>query len=157
MKSKPLISNDLLEFIESGLSITVATRDGELQPNGAMAWAAQVDPDRAHLTVFLYEKAAESVLRELESHPEIAVLFEKPSNHHGCQIKGIFESTRAGRPAERAIVERQRAGFFADLDGLGIPSAMYAGWKFWPCRALYLRATQFFEQTPGPGAGEPLR
>ena len=157
MTARRLISDELADFLESGLSINVATRDDELQPEGAMAWAARVHDDRSHLTVFLHEKSGRAMLRNLKVHPEIAIVFDQPTSHRACQVKGRFVSTRRGKAAERAEVERQLDGFFMDLEAIGIPRAMAAAWKIWPCVAIEMRVTQLFEQTPGPGAGEPLR
>jgi len=155
--STPPISDPLACFLEHGLSITVATRDDELQPDGATAWAALVDGDRTHLTVFLYEKAVPPVLRNLEQHSEIAVLFDRPTEHRACQLKGRFVSSRPGRAAERSQVERQVEAFREELEAIGIPRAMTAGWSYWPCVAIRFRVERLFEQTPGPGAGEPMR
>jgi hypothetical protein len=52
---------------------------------------------------------------------------------------------------------RQVEGFATDLEQIGFPRAMTAGWKAWPCMALEVHVSQLFEQTPGPGTGEPLR
>jgi hypothetical protein len=155
--SRTLISDELAAFLESGLSITAASRDAELQAEGACAWASRVHPDRAHLTLFLYEKAVTPFLRNLETHPEIAALFDQPTTHRACQVKGVFVSSRRGRAAERAEIERQVDGFRRELEGIGIPRALTVGWKIWPCVAVQVRVTQLYEQTPGPGAGEPLR
>jgi hypothetical protein len=152
-----LISDELAGFLESGISINIATRDDELQPDGAVAWAVRVHEDRAHLTLFLHKEAAAALMRNLKSHPEIAVAFDRPTTHRACQVKGRMVSTRPGKAAERTEVERQIEGFFADLEGIGIPRGMVAGFKTWPCVAIQMRVTELFEQTPGPGAGEPLR
>jgi hypothetical protein len=152
-----VISEPLATFLESGLSINVATRDGELQPDGEVAWAVRVHDDRVHLTVFLYEKAAPAMLRNLQRHPEIALALDQPTSHRACQVKGRFVSARRGRTTERAEVERQVNGFFTELEAIGIPPAMVTGFKTWPCVAIEVRVTQLFEQTPGPGTGEPLR
>lgn len=152
-----MVSEELATFLESGLSITVATRDGEMQPDGALAWAARVHDDRTHLTLFLYEKAAKEMLRNLKAHPLIAIAFDRPTTHRACQVKGVYLSSRRARAAERAVVERQVEGFAADLEGIGIPRAMTAGWATWPCTAFEMRVTELYEQTPGPGAGEPLK
>jgi hypothetical protein len=157
MKGPPLITDHTARFLESGLSITVATRDGALQANGAGAWAARVHGDRARITVFLYDDAARGMLDNLDSHPEIAVLFDQPTSHRACQVKGVYLSSRRARATERALVARQVEGCAAELEAIGIPRAMMAGWKTWPCAAIELRVTHLFEQTPGPGAGEPLR
>jgi hypothetical protein len=155
--AKRLISDDIAGFLESGLSINVGTCDDDLQPDGAVAWAARVHDDRAHLTLFMHKEAAQAMLRNLTVHPEIAIAFDCPPTHRACQVKGRFVSTRAGKPAERTEVERQVDHFGADLEAIGIPRAMVAGWKVWPCVALEVRVTELFEQTPGPGTGEPLR
>ena len=157
MEGKTLISDELAAFLQSGLAIMAATRNGELEPDGAWAWAVRVHDDRAHLTAFLYEDAARELLRNLEKHPEIALDCDLPTTHRACQVKGRFVSSRPAREAERAEVERQVEAFVADLEAIGIPRAMTAVWKTWPCTALELRVTKLFEQTPGPGAGEPLR
>jgi hypothetical protein len=151
------IPDELATFLESGLSIVVATRDGALQPDGAVAWAARVHDDRRRMTVFLHEQAVREMLANLESHPEIALDFDRPTSHRACQVKGLHVRARRARASERALVERQVHAFAADLEAIGIPLAMTAGWNTWPCMALELRVTQLFEQTPGPGTGEPLR
>lgn len=150
------ISEELVAFVEGGLSITVACRDGELRPDGAPACAARVHDDRAHVTLYVHEKAAPPLLRKLEEHAEIAVLFDRPTSHRAIQLKGRFVSSRRARVAERAEVERQLAGFVRELETIGIPPAMSAGWQSWPCVAVVFRITDCFEQTPGPGAGERL-
>jgi len=154
-KTSP-ITPELADFLESGLAITVATRDDELWPHGAWAWAARVHADHTHLTLFLYEEAAVAMLRNLEAHPEIAFVLDRPTTHRACQVKGLFVSSRRGRKQERAEVERQVDSLRRDLEEIGIPPAMTAEWKHWPCTAVRIRITQLFEQTPGPGAGEPM-
>lgn len=151
------IPDELAEFLESGLSIVVATRDGEMQPDGAAACAVCVHDGGAGLTVFLYADAAKQMLRNLRSHPEIALDLDLPTSHRACQVKGVYVSSRRARAAERPEIERQLEAFITDLEAMGIPRTMMAGWKAWPCTALEVRVTQLFEQTPGPGTGEPLR
>jgi hypothetical protein len=152
----PRIGDELAAFLESGLAITIATRDADLQPDGAWAWAARVHEDRTHLTVFLHEKGAEAMLRNLTVHPEIAVALDLPSSHRACQVKGRFVAARRARPAERARVERQVEAFVADLESIGVGRELTAAWTCWPCAALKIRVAQLFEQTPGPGTGEPM-
>jgi len=154
---RSLISGELAGFLESGLSINVGTCDDTLQPDAVVAWAVQVHDDGARLTVFMHEQAARAMLQNLARQPRIAIAFDRPTSHRACQVKGTFVSTRRGKASERGLVERQVDGFFADLEGIGIPRAMSSGWKIWPCAAIELQVTEIFEQTPGPGAGEPLR
>jgi hypothetical protein len=154
---KVAISSELAEFLESGLSVILATRDSELQPDGAAAYAVRVHDDGTRLSVYLHEEAADRMLRNLKAHPEIAIDLDLPTSHRACQVKGVYVSSRAAREPERALIDRQVEGFAADLEEIGIPRAMTAGWQAWPCAVLEVRVTELYEQTPGPGAGEPLR
>ena len=156
MTVKPLISDELAAFIESGLSINVGTRNSELEPDGVIAWAARVHDDRAQITIYLHRDAAEAMVRNLRVHPEIAVLLERPTSHIACQVKGSFVSSRPAKASERAEVEKQADKFCAELEAIGIPRTLTGGSQIWPCAAIQMRATQLFAQTPGPGAGEPL-
>ncbi len=157
MQTKSLVSEANAEFLESGLSITVACRDADLEPEGGLAWAASVHEEADRLTLYLYEAAGRDLLKHLESQPAIAILFDQPMTHRACQVKGTFLSSRPARADERAEVERQVEGFILQLEGIGIPRAMCAGWLTWPCLAFDVRIEQLFEQTPGPGTGGPLK
>lgn len=157
MPTDTRISSELAGFLESGLSVVVGTRDGKLEPDGAVAWAVRVHEGGGRLSVFLHEIAAREMLRNLKLHPEIAIDLDQPTSHRACQVKGIYLASRRARPDERALVVRQLEGFAADLEAIGIPRPMTAGWRIWPCMALEVRVTQLFEQTPGPGTGGPLR
>ena len=157
MTPDPRISTELAEFLQSGLSVVVGTRNGDLDPDGAVAWAIRVHEGGDQVTVFLHEIAAREMLRNLKSHPGIAIDIDQPTSHRACQVKGVYLSSRRARPEERALVHRQLEGLATDLEAIGIPRPMTTGWKVWPCMALEVRVTQLFEQTPGPGTGGPLR
>jgi hypothetical protein len=157
VSADPRISQELAHFLESGLSVVLGTRNGDLEPDGAVAWAIRVHERGDRVTVFLHEIAAREVLRNLKSHPEIAIDLDQPTSHRACQVKGLYQSSRRARPDERALVLRQLDLFATNLEAIGIPRRMTEGWKVWPCRALDVKVTQLFEQTPGPGTGGPLR
>jgi hypothetical protein len=154
--SEFVLSPATASFLEAGRSITVASRDGDLRPSGANAWAVKVHPDRKGLTVFLHEESGRSLLPNLERHPEIAILVDQPSEHRACQVKGTFVSSRRAKAGERPEIDRQVEGLARELAILGIPEAMLTGWPTWPCLAFDVRVGALFEQTPGPGAGEPI-
>jgi hypothetical protein len=116
-----------------------------------------VENGGTHLSVFLYEKAAAAMLRNLERHPEIAIVLDQPTSHRACQVKGTFLSARPARTDEREEIERQVGLFRTDLEGIGLPAAMTAGWALWPAVAFRVQVEHVYEQTPGPGTGGPLR
>ena len=155
-KTKSPINEELARFLESGLAITVATRDGDLQPDGAWAWAVRVEGGGSHLTVFLHEDGAAAMVRNLEDHPEIAVVLDRPTSHRACQVKGVYVASRPAHPEEREEIARQVEAFRDDLGSIGLPAGLTAGWVLWPATALQIRVTDVFEQTPGPGTGGRL-
>ncbi len=157
VSTHPPISEELALFIESGLSVHVATRNRALVPEGSIGWAARVHPDREHITVYLQEEAVKPLLKNLKQHTEIAVLLELPSTHRACQVKGTFVRSRKAPVSTKRIIAGQLDSFRADLESFGVPRIMNELWEFWPAVELEVRVLQLFEQTPGPGAGEPLK
>lgn len=157
VSTHPPISEELARFIQSGLSVHVATCSRSLVPEGAIGWAATVHPDREHLTVYLQEEAVKPLLKNLKQHKEIAVLVELPSTHRACQLKGTFVRSRKAPTSAKRIIAGQLELFRADLESFGVPRIMNELWEFWPAVELEVKVSQLFEQTPGPGAGEPLR
>lgn len=152
-----MISEELAGFLPAGLSVSVATRDRKLVPNGARASAAIVEKDRIHITVFVPKDAAGPILRDLAKTPAAAVLFVRPTDDRACQLKGTFTGSRAARPGERAVVKEQFDAFRGSLEAIGISRELTAGWSYWPCVAIRISVSEMFDQTPGPGAGGPLK
>ena len=152
-----MLSEEVASFLTSGLSLNVATASRDLEPHGARAFAAVVEPDREHVVVFVHESAAPDLVRDLAENPRGALTFGRPADHRTAQIKGDYLGSRGAVESDRTEVLRQTEGFIRSLEAIGIARAATAGWDPWPAVALRFRATALFEQTPGPGAGEPLR
>lgn len=151
-----MLSEDLATFISSGVSIYIGTRDAELDPHGMRAWALRVDDDRKHVVAYLHEGSSARILRDLRQNGQVALAVSRPVDHRSCQLKGMFVASRPCLPAEREEVERQADGFLGDLQTIGIPRMLTARWSVWPCVAVEIRVEHVYEQTPGPGAGEPM-
>lgn len=150
------LSAEFVGFLESGLSIHVATRDAGLAPHGATAWAVEVDPTGTQLVVYVHEFESASVMADLRANGEIAVGFGRPTDDRACQLKGTFEGADPAPDSARDLVARQAEGFRRELEQVGIPRALTAGWETWPCVAIRMRVRDVFVQTPGPGAGERM-
>jgi hypothetical protein len=151
-----VIAPDLAAFLESGLSIHIATCSGGLEPRGSRVAAVKVDADGTHLTAFVPKIASRPILADLEANPHVAVGFGRPTDDRACQVKGEFVQSRAGRPAERELVVRQWNGLMSELAQIGFSVRIADGWTTWPVVAVRLRVTALFSQTPGPGAGAPM-
>lgn len=152
-----MLTEDVASFLASGLSLNVATASRDLEPNGTRAFAAVVEPDRLHVVVFVHAVAAPTLLRDLGENPRLALTFGRPADHRTAQLKGTFLGSRPASDDDRPEVERQAEGFARSLEGIGIARAAMTGWNPWPATALRMRVEAIFEQTPGPGAGEPMR
>jgi hypothetical protein len=146
----------LATFIEGAVSAHIATRNGDLDPNGARVAAVKVDADGRHVTAFVPKVAAGSLLRDLRANRQVALGVVRPTDDRACQLKGEFVGARAAKAGERGLVERQWAAFLDNLAQVGIPQQVAEGWKSWPAVAIRLRVTALFSQTPGPGAGAPM-
>ncbi len=152
-----MISEELAGFLPSGVSIAIATRDGDLTPNGARASAVAVEDDRRHLIVFVPTRRARPIVRDLKEAPQVAVLFVRPTDDRACQLKGTFAGSRPARASERRLVQDQFDGFLGELETIGIARTLTSGWIPWPCTAIRVRVTEMFDQRPGPGTGGPMR
>jgi len=151
-----VIPRDLAAFLQEGVGIYIGTRNQQLEPNGARAIAATVDPDGSHFVVFLAEIAARRVLPDLESNGHAAVTFGRPIDERAVQVKGTFTGVRPAEESERALLDAQWNGFSRSLAQIGIPPEGREAWILWPAVAVRLKATAIFDQTPGPSAGTPL-
>lgn len=151
-----MISRELAGFLEGPVGIHLGTRNERVEPEGARCVAVAVEPDGAHLVVYLAEVAAARVLPHLESNGQAALSFARPVDERACQVKGVFVSARGATGDERPRVAAQWDLFMANLEAIGIARATHAGCVTWPCRAVRVRATAIFEQTPRQGTGGPL-
>jgi hypothetical protein len=158
--SAPLISPAIAEFIQSGLSITVAARGERLVPSICKAAGCRVEEDGRALTVLLFADAAEAVCRDIASNGQLAVCFSRPSTHETLQIKGSDAQTRRANAQDLACVRRSLDLFAQDLSPLGW-DASYVDAVLWrnPADLLAIRFTPAaaYAQTPGPQAGSPLK
>jgi hypothetical protein len=152
-----MIDSQLAAFLEEGVGIHIATRNGSLEPNGARAIAVTVEADRKHFVVYVARVAAARILPDLEANGQAAVGFGRPVDDRACQVKGEFVAVRDATDEERPHVLAQWDGFLGSLEKIGIPRAATKTWVTWPAVAIRLRANALFEQTPGPQAGAPLR
>ena len=147
------LSEELTEFIESGVSTIVGTRDAALRPCVMRASGAFVSEDREHLTVFLNQALAARTRQNLAQTGWIATTFSRPIDHRTLQVKGRVVELRPARAAERARIERYLAAFVEQLYCVGLPRALVRRLRVWPSLAVVIEATDVFSQTPGPGAG----
>lgn len=147
-----MIPAELVDFLESGISILVGTRDAQLRPDCCQGIGARVENEH-EITVFVAAQVLERQLPNLQDNGRAAVCFARAEDHHSIQVKGQVLEIEEATEADRPIIERYRRGLSQDLFIAGVPVRATLALAHWPARAVRVRVESIFVQTPGPGAG----
>jgi hypothetical protein len=151
-----MISQQLAEFLQEGLSSHIASRNDRLEPNAARVTALLVGDDGRHLVAYVPTVSAAPILPDLRGNGQVAIVSARPPDERGCQVKGVFVDAWDATDAERDVVTLQWERFRSRLESIGLPRMATDGWVTWPCTAVRVRVQALFDQTPGPGAGARL-
>ena len=149
----PPLPPELATFAESGLSMHIGTRDGQLRPAVTRAVGLRVWPGGSQLTLYLAEATSRACVANLRENGKLAVTFSRPATHETVQIKGSVREVREATPEERPFVEDYRERFAQNLAPAGLPPRLTRRLRCWPAFAVDLEIEAVFAQTPGPGAG----
>jgi hypothetical protein len=153
-----VLTRELADFCQSGLSVVVGTRGPDGWPVAGRAKGCRIDSE-GRVRVFLRRAASAAILDAVAQGGGVAATFSRPSDHRTIQLKagrGVLVEPGADDIAE---AERQLALFRDELAGIGYPPAFT--WPFTLVHPGDLAAVEFlpeaaFVQTPGPSAGSPL-
>lgn len=151
-----MLPRDLVPFVEAGVSVLVGTRDARLVPECVRGVGARVERGNRDVTVFVPVATGATTVANIEDNRRIAVCFCRPRDHRTIQIKGQVVSVRRATARDRQRIERYREQFGDELAWIGLPLRVSRRFSHWPSHALRMRVESLFDQTPGPGAGEPL-
>ena len=154
--ANPVLTQQLADFLEEGLSSHIASRNERLEPSAARVTAILVEPDLQHVVAFVPTVGADRIMADLQANGQVALVCARPPDERGCQLKGAFAGARDARDDERPIVTAQWERFRDKLALVGLPRVATDPWVTWPCLAIRLRVQALFDQTPGPGAGARL-
>lgn len=151
-----MITPELAEFIESGVSVLVGTRDARMRPDCVRAAGVRADPRTGTLTVFLPNVTSERARANLADNGRIAVTLTRAIDHRSLQIKGGVFEVRAAIEEERLAILHYLELLSIDWGYVGVPRKSTQAMNHWPAFTVSLRAEALFEQTPGPDAGKRL-
>ena len=155
----PLLTEDVACFMQSGISISVASRDVRRVPSLARAAGCHVSADHQQVTLLLLPSQARQLLADISSTGVIAVVFSSPSTNRTLQVKGSLHAMRDATATDMQLAEKQRELFASVLIPLGYAHDLAFAVH---CRdvkdmmAVTFTPTDLFEQTPGPKAGTRL-
>lgn len=149
------IPEDLVDFLESGVSILVGTRNAQNEPEPMRSSGAAVSKDREHLSLLFPAHNARSIANVLENG-HVAVCFSRMLDNYSIQLKGQDAVVRDGTDDDRALAERYRVAYGEQLYMAGFPRSLTSRINVWPAKVVTFPVRDIFVQTPGPGAGARL-
>ena len=153
------LNDEQVRFIESGVSISAASRDVRRVPSVSKVVGCRVAADRRQVTVLVDAAQAGQLLRDVDVSKALAVVFCLPSSHRTLQLKGRDARQVALAPGDAELAAHHREAFAEDLLPLGyaLPFARATHeFQVEQLRALCFTLSDLFEQTPGPNAGSRL-
>ena len=156
MPDLPPFSQNLTEFLESGVSVLIGTRDAALRPATSRCIGAQVTRDEGIVTLYLLDAIGERTLSNIRENGEVAAAFARGIDHRSIQLKGKARRVRPLTEAELVYQESYKKEFLEGTAMMGVSPALLERLVLSPCTAIEVLADSLFEQTPGPRAGERL-
>ena len=157
-----VISDAMKDFLESGVSVVIGTRDMGLVPEIVRGWGPILSKDRQSISICVARAVASRTLDNLSIIGRISVAFTLPTNLHSVQVKGKWIESTEPNAADLTAVEQHREAFALLNERVGIPRRAME--TFWQRELetsnvlvkLRFIPEQIFNQTPGPEAGSRL-
>jgi len=154
-----VIPENVAEFVQGPIFLSIGARDETLRPAHAWAVGAVVAPDRETVTCFVVEERARKILPHLDANGPVAMGAGSPT-HEAYQLKGRYLSSRPADEQERAFLKARRNGWLALALRCGYPEQiarpLILGFRHQPAVAITFRVEEVFLQTPGPDAGKKI-
>ncbi|HET9932629.1 MAG TPA: pyridoxamine 5'-phosphate oxidase family protein [Polyangiaceae bacterium] len=153
----PPLTEELVEYMATGVDMIVATRDAALAPESMLGMGIKVHPDRCTVTAYLPTERAAATLRNLQDNGQIAITLVHASTGKGIQLKGSVVSLRESDSSDRDLQAVFRSALVEELAAVGVPRSATRRLHWWPSTAVDVAVDSVFVQTPGPKAGEPFK
>lgn len=151
-----MFASEIAQFVESGISVLVGTRDAGLRPEGIRASASVADVERGEITLYLPRAIAGRTIENLKQNGRIAATFTRAVDHRSIQLKGQVVELRDAVESERERIRLYLEALSIDWAFVGVPRSATRAMNFWPAVAVRFRVESSFEQTPGPDAGQRI-
>lgn len=153
------LSPETAAFIQGGVSIRLASSTPARKPVSGRAIAASVSTDRRRITLFLDAAVCAPVLEAVRAGGIIAAAFTQPTTHRSLQLKGADATLHPPGPEALEVIERHLRAFTVELREIAFPDPFIAAHEAFDPQALValtFSATNAFDQTPGPRAGDAV-
>lgn len=148
-----------IQHLGEGVSVRVGACTADGRPEVSRGLAAQALTD-GRIELLLPRDAGERVLAAVRSTGQVAAVLSLPLTHRSLHVKGRDAEVGAAEPAHAALLERCREGFLAQITPLGFSRsqlmALWYGVEITELDAVRFSISGAWDQTPGPGAGQPV-
>ena len=151
-----MIPSNIVELLDTGVSVVVGTRDAALMPECTRAWGIRVGRDRASVTIYLTASISRQTLKNVNDNGLIAISCTRPTDHVACQLKGRVRKVRQATRRDKEQSHAWHQEFLEELIAIGVPRLLGEAWITEPALAVEVDVTEVFHQTPGPGTGQKL-
>jgi hypothetical protein len=157
----PVLDAEHVDFMSgAAISSAVAARSVSNQPSIAKGLAVRVRSDRRVVEVFVDADRSVALLEHVRAGSPVAVVCSEPRSHRTIQIKGQRADIEAITAGDEKFVADRVDTLVAHIVPLGYrDDPLRAYWAFAPAKLVKVvfAASAAFLQTPGPGAGAPLK
>jgi len=160
MSSHKIINSpkQIADFLRLPLSINLATSKNKQHPSLTRALAASFDHSKLTLCLYVSETTSTQLLDDLKTHPKLAAVFCLPTTEQTIQIKCDVQRIRPIEPEEEGFITDTTSAFADEVAGFGFDAEFVGHYLYADqCVAIIAKATEFFDQTPGPLAGSLLK
>ena len=147
----------VVEFIQGGVAVGVATRDDDLRPEFARGWGPEVSADGRSLRLCVAAPEGSRMRANLERNAAVAVGFSPPTIARAVQVKGVATVVREPEADDLERAERHFRLFEAEAARIGAPAELSQ--RMFVRKGLVavgFSIDEVFDQTPGPTAGRRL-
>src|SRR5688572_7079426 len=132
----PALSTEMVEFLESGVSVLIGTTDGKNRPAGLRCIGLKVRPDGRAVIAFVPLSTGERTIANARATKRAAVNFTRPIDYRSLQIKGAVLSVRPATEDERPLLETYVANYAEHVEVVGLPRALSERLSYWPSMAI---------------------
>ena len=159
VQTQMVLPADLVALAQNGATVSLGSCASDGSPVVSLGVGAVVGPTGV-FRVYINTKGNGRLLDAVQSGGGIAATFVRATDHKGFQAKASTAHVRPADPDHFTELERQCAVMRDELVELGLPLSVATG--FGTVDTSDLLAIEFvpeeaFMQTPGPGAGGPVR
>lgn len=149
-------SERLLSALAGGQSVLVGAVDATGVPSCCRGIAIASGDGLASATVYVPAATSYDIVANVATTRRIAVVVSHPITHSSLQIKGTTRGVRMPDEEEITFVRTRMDEFAAVLERIGLPRSITQRIACVPAFAIEVDVVEYFDQTPGPRAGEPL-